>query len=169
MTDSYIPKKVNPINLAKSAETLSGTVNIARLMPRLKDMLVEGDEPTIMSYELEFGVDAGNRAYVKGFIKGSLEVTCQRCMSPMTLNIDSSFALALVKKSTPESEMPKEYEPLILEADTVVPAEILEDELLLCIPYAPMHEEKCKEDFSSQANDDSSTKADNPFSVLKDL
>lgn len=169
MADSCIPKKVNPINLAKSGERISGSVDIAKVMDRLNSMLVEGDEPATIGYELDFGVDAGGRVYIKGHVKGNLRMTCQRCMQPMVLDIDSNFALSPVAEDAPEIELPKEYEPLVLESDMVIPAQILEDELLLCIPYAPMHAEKCKEDFKCETDNSRTPQADNPFRVLKDL
>ncbi len=63
--------------------------------------------------------------------------------------------------------MPDRYEPLILTDEQLSLSKLIEDEVLLSLPMAPMHEpEECPAGglFEKQAMD-----RHKPFTVLKDL
>lgn len=171
MTDNYIPKQVNLISFAKAGKTLEGKIPIGNTMPRLAAVIIEGSEDIdASSYRLDFSCDEVSQYIIDGMVKASVKVVCQRCMEPMTLDMSSSFKVMVVAAGTDMDQLPEDCEPLILEGETVSPAELLEDELILCVPYAPMHEDACSEYLRNNAEQETGAQQkENPFSVLKDL
>lgn len=139
-------------------------------LSRLDDMLVNQDGDLDVS--LHFGRQ-GKLRYVTGEISGVLAVTCQRCMQPMELALNTEFKLALIQSESEADQLPDEFEPLLVEEDRFSLPHLLEEELLLAIPLVAMHDTDCSdflvEQKKWQAENESEQKKNNPFSVLKDL
>jgi len=101
------------------------------------------------------GAEGEFRVWLQGFenpdarpclrlrVSGKVEVVCQRCLEPLTLEIatDRSFLLAEREQDLTElSEEADDIESLL--ADSKLDAlALVEDEILLQIPMAPMHDE----------------------------
>ena len=69
----------------------------------------------------------------------SIQLECQRCMRPVTLGLSPSAAFELVDgEDQLDAEDDGEWDALVHSAHLDLLA-ILEDELLLALPYAPMH------------------------------
>jgi len=155
-------------NVDKGAE-IHGKWPISSLSG-LSDLLLndQGD----LDVSLYFGRQA-KWSYVKGTVTGNLAVTCQRCMQPMELALDTQFSLALVRNEDEADLLPEEFEPLMLEDEILSLSRLLEEELLLAIPLVAMHDTECSdvlvEQKQWQAENESLHKKENPFSVLKDL
>lgn len=102
-------------------------------------------------------------------VKGELSLACQRCLSPMTVDVSGEYRLAILRD---DSQMGQ-----IGDADFVLVDEIcdgrqllplkmlLEDELLLALPLSARHAD-CQ--MPIEMNQDEK-EADNPFAVLAQL
>lgn len=87
---------------------------------------------------LEFWRDASGLVVVDGQLRGRLPLQCQRCLEDYDCEVEQSFRVAL-QDSVSEGRPAEEIELLDGIGDSIVPAEIIEDELLLALPMAPRH------------------------------
>ena len=69
----------------------------------------------------------------------SIQLECQRCMQPVALNLTPSAAFELVDGEDQLNTDDDEWDVLVHSEHLDLLA-ILEDELLLALPYAPMHD-----------------------------
>lgn len=128
-----------------------------------------------VAVEVRFYRDEQRRLRVSGHITAECELTCQRCMNGMPYHIDADFELMIVVSDEKAQMVPKSFEPWIV-ADKGDLYEVIEDELLLALPYVLYHEEgECSGLASFQtADDDASVEQDkdvkaNPFAILQAL
>ncbi len=131
-----LPSVVDPIELARAGARLAGALPLAS-MPRLVELgLARTGEVRI---ELEFGRDPHGQWRMSGSAECNLTVACQRCLEPMTLTVRAPIRLALVRPGTPEGGATAS-DDVIEVAGAVSLAALVEDELLLALPLAPMHD-----------------------------
>ena len=121
----------------------SGSVAV-RSLPRLASALA-ADSGTV-NVELQARPEVGGRIVVTGRIRAPLEMTCQRCLEPVTLEVEAEPRLAWVKSDAEMEVLPPEYDPLLSVDGRVAVAELVEDELLLALPLTPKHADgACRE------------------------
>ena len=130
---------LNLLRLAKAGEQLQGLLDISR-MRRVMAFLPQSDGQ--LSYCLSFSFDDTGRICIQVELKAELQVICQRCLQPMQIDIDRESWLALIKDRSEMETLPARFEPLTLvDEDDLSILALLEDELLLAIPFAPLHPE----------------------------
>jgi len=95
---------------------------------------------------------------------------CQRCLEPVSIDLDCQVSLALVESEEAASRLPDSMEPLISPDETVDLLELIEDELILALPIVPRHT-SCEPpvDLVDQAPPEAAESRESPFTVLKDL
>jgi uncharacterized protein len=93
-------------------------------------------------------------------INSQLPVICQRCLEVMQINLALNFDYLLSTSTANELEDNDEMDWLEINAEMDV-RELIEDELLLAMPIAPVHETSC-----GKLTMHSGEKP-NPFAVLK--
>ncbi len=146
-----LPQFIHPLRLAGHGETLSGSFKINELK-RLQAAVLETDGA--LAFNLKFGRDAAGTACIIGSLSGQVVMTCQRCMQPLTVIIDADVALGIVQGEAEAGELPEEYEPLLVEQQPLKLSELVEDEALLALPFAPLHAaESCAEAVTSDSAD----------------
>lgn len=95
---------------------------------------------------LEGFEDSEGRPCLRLGVSGHLPLMCQRCLEPLTVEVAASrrFVIAQREQDLPDlSDEDDEIEFLLADANLNV-LTLAEDEILLQIPMAPMHEEgKC--------------------------
>ncbi|MDH5472778.1 MAG: YceD family protein [Gammaproteobacteria bacterium] len=164
-----LPKYLNFTRIADKGGEIQGKWPISEL-PRLKELLV--NDAGEVEVEMKLGRQ-GKFRYVTGTIAGMLAVTCQRCMQPMDLPLNTEFKLALVQTEEQADQLPDEFEPLLADEDKISVPDLLEEEMLLAIPLVALHDTDCSdyllEQKKWQAENESVQEKKNPFSVLKDL
>ena len=154
---------INPLQLAERQERLAGTIRL-RALKRIRDVL--HDDTGSVKYEFHFSKDEQGVVVVQGEFSVDLKVKCQRCMGPMNLPISGKIHLGVVN-SYMAQEFPGRYEPLILTGNETSLEALLEEEILLALPIAPVHErEDC---IGSRTVDEYKPEHGSPFTVLKDL
>lgn len=114
-----LPGRVDVARLAARAARLSNVTPVTA-MHRLADLLV--DTAASVESELEFAVDEHSRIMVQGRVRAGLAMTCQRCLGPVVVDVDSAF------------EVEAEDDELSL-------MELVEDEVLLALPIVAVHDE----------------------------
>ncbi len=141
--------------------------------------VTESDEAQI-SVDLSFDLDEQRRYQLTGSVSCSTLVICQRCMDTMPLELDCDVNIVVVYDDTDAKQLPKTVEPLVVpDGDLVDLNEVVEDELLLNMPFTSFHEDencysKRHEFLDPNAGDleeaeESDSDKDNPFSVLTQL
>jgi uncharacterized protein len=93
-------------------------------------------------------------------IKTKLPAICQRCLDEVLINLDLNINYLI--NNNPIKELDENDEMDWLEANTEMDlCELIEDELLLAMPIAPVHENNCSKQ-SMQSGE-----KPNPFAALK--
>ncbi|MGH8657258.1 MAG: YceD family protein [Gammaproteobacteria bacterium] len=92
-----------------------------------------------VTIDLQFGKDEhGNRMVTGGWLT-RLWLICQRCLEPMEIPLSRERRLEFVQ-GTQEWGTSLDFEPMqVLESEAVSLLEMVEDELILALPMAPVH------------------------------
>ena len=119
---------------------LQGAQSVGTLQ-RLADLIVS--KQSEIRYQLYSDVDRLSRPTIQLILEGTLEILCQRCMMPMPFKVSidttltiftSDAAIDVAEKDSPNIEG-------LVVTNTLDVAALIEDELILTLPYAPMHEQ----------------------------
>ena len=159
-----LPKRIEPVGLADVGRSFRGEVPVSE-MPRLAQLLSSQDGS--LNAQLDFGVDERRIRTLKGSIKGSIELVCQRCLGALRFPLDLKICLGIVTSEAELDQLPDGYEPLLVSGEPILTFDVIEDEVLLAVPAIPVHEgsEHCDTGYQNEPL----AKRDNPFSVLEKL
>ena len=138
-------------------------------MRRLADSVHKPDGE--VRVELSFGHDQSGRPCVRGTIEGTLELVCQRCLAGLPYRCDINVNLALVASEQGTEELQPGYEPLVVADTPLSLSELVEDELILALPFVPAHESsQCavKERYRARV-DLKGNSTSNPFRILGEV
>jgi len=72
-------------------------------------------------------------------IQGSVPMTCQRCLEPMSQELASSSRVAVVANSAQADAVPAEWETVLSSGGEVTLAGLIAEEVLLSLPVVPRH------------------------------
>ncbi|HUO67550.1 MAG TPA: YceD family protein [Gammaproteobacteria bacterium] len=72
-------------------------------------------------------------------LETTVELLCQRCLEPFAQPIDERIELVLVEPDASSASIPEGYEPVELDNGRLMPARLIEDELIVSIPLVPKH------------------------------
>ena len=161
-----LPQFIDPLRFARADRQLAGQFDI-KAMERLRALLFEDNGQVI--FKLEFGRDKENEVFIiTGQLESKLIAVCQRCLEGLELHINSPLRLGIVNSKSEAELLPPDYEPLLLVDNSVSLLEFIEDEILLALPIAALHDkEKCPA--TNQLAEHLGNEKDNPFAELKKL
>ncbi|WP_166265445.1 YceD family protein [Marinobacter caseinilyticus] len=177
MSNTELPKSVDPYRLAEQKSVLEGFVPL-RALSRFADCIVAGgssEAEPVCDVTLTFSQDAERRRIVAGQLSADVVLECQRCMKPMNATLTSQFKLGFVTSDAQAQQLPKELEPYMAEDFSADLWVLVEDELLLVLPPFPKHgRDECSasealEELEPDADEVEGGERDNPFNVLADL
>jgi uncharacterized protein len=161
MTAQHI---INSLEFARKSLEIRDTIAHSDLQ-RAKDLLTQESET--LNWRLSGEISADKKARLHLTLTGNVGVPCQRCLGPMLVALNVSSEFILVKDESeipPEEEDVEDHDYLVAEAEMNV-LQLVEDEILLALPYAPKHEIKdCA--VKAEVNE---LKAPNPFAALRDF
>ena len=102
-------------------------------------------------------------------VSGTVQLMCQRCLTPYAFDMDSSTALMLGKDDQHADEIEEALDDesidVIVGSRTCDMRDLIEDEALLALPQVPKHD-LCPE---SKLLDALKSEEPSPFASLKDL
>lgn len=133
-----LPKSIDPIKFAKQHAQIQGDLSLS-ICERLQEIC--NQENNQADIDLQFGQDANRFYFIKGHIKTTLNLICQRCNSPMHYVMDTAFVLSPVTSEARAKNLPDAYEPVFMQNEMVAVYEMIEDEILLALPMVPKHDE----------------------------
>ena len=130
-----LPDLVEPLRLADQGVTLEGSLPLASL-ERLQDCAPPGE---LVQVHLRFETDVGRRPLLKGSFSTALTLVCQRCLQPMRAPLQGGFQVFLVRSLDEADRLDDSMDVLQVAERAMRLKNIVEDEVLLAVPSAPLH------------------------------
>ncbi len=124
-------------DLAARRESIAGSVATGEL-PKIVDRIAEGEPETELAWRIDGTADAMGRPALAIALDGELPLECQRCMRTFAWPVRQETLVLLAKD---ERELVRlddnDLHEVVLAADVLDPMSLVEDELLLTMPFAP--------------------------------
>jgi len=142
------------------------------IVRQLSDMPSDGRG--VVWFEVDVVADVGRRPRLLLKVQARLQLTCQRCLQTMLFSADEQamFEVGLASRAdsgsgdTGEQADLEQPEELLVEDDFDLAA-LIEDQLILAVPYVPRHE-LC-ETGAPTSSDETDTEKVSPFHILGGL
>jgi uncharacterized protein len=140
---------IDSLEFARTGQQLSGSLPIPDML-RLKDSLFDGLGE--VRYEVKGALDSSRRPILVLDVSGTLNLQCQRCLGPLDFPLRVANTL-LLAGTTEEGEGFEREEVEWIEASAELDiAGLVEDEIILALPYSARHGEgKCRQDAGMDA------------------
>ncbi|MGB0722604.1 MAG: YceD family protein [Gammaproteobacteria bacterium] len=122
----------------------------------------------LVRYILDARLDTRGYVYVTGSVEARVMLECQRCFGPLVHHIRASIAVGIVRSEDDLDRLPRELEPLIAPEDRIPVVDVVEDEIILALPVAPLHDYPCIE-LPGSESEEPPAQRENPFAVLSGL
>jgi uncharacterized protein len=108
--------------------------------PRLRDLLL--DDSGAIEYEVSGSINAHGQPQLALRASGTLRMTCRRCLGALEFapQVDTTLLLASTQAEVDAEPMAAEGPDSIVATKEMSLRDLVEDELLLALPYAPRHE-----------------------------
>ena len=123
--------------LARERGSLQGSFDAAA-SERLYDWMADGDAP--VQWSISGTTDASGRPALAIELNGSVPLECQRCLTTMQWPVQQRTVTLLATSDVEADALDDDNDDEVLVADVPLDAlALVEDELLLSLPYAPTH------------------------------
>ena len=131
---------IDSLDFASNGQQISSEVLVADLS-RLADVL--SDSEGALSYTIRGAVNKYHIPLLVLNLNGKCQLTCQRCLQGMSYEIQVDTSVLLRDQAgldqLDDAGLDEEYESILADARLDV-WHLLEDEILLSLPFAPKHE-----------------------------
>ena len=158
---------IDSFGYCRLAERRNGVLPVTALQRLSEDTADNSGE---LTWELQGGTDQLGHSRLDLSVTGTVQLICQRCLTPFTHTIDSNSSLILGRDEAEvdgiEAVLDDESVDVIVGSATFNVIELIEDEALLALPLAPKHE-ACPDQASLDAL--KAAGKPSPFAVLKNL
>jgi uncharacterized protein len=130
---------VDSLEFARAEQTLRGSLPVSGLT-RLHDSLY--DTLGLVDFVVQGGHDSRHRPILRLDVTGVLHLKCQRCLGQLDFPLRLASTLLLVSAVEAAASEPDDEEHESIEASGELDiGEIVEDEIILGLPYSPRHPE----------------------------
>lgn len=165
MSQDVLPLAIDPFRYTSHDRMLQGVVPLNRLARLLPDLLSDQGDVAV---ELVFGRDAAaGIPWLRGKLRATLKLQCQRCLEPFDYEIISGFLLGIVKSPEEAEHLPAGYDPLVAEGGEIVVQDMIEDELIVSMPVAARHTpDRCRAMIALAESAAASQPQKNPFEAM---
>jgi uncharacterized protein len=126
---------IDGLQFARDRDTVSGQLEIGAF-PRLAE---SGCQSATIRYTVRGGQDAEGHPCLAVEASGVLRLTCQRCLGALDFPVELSAALELATSEQAIAAAEDDVDR-VLATRAMGVASLVEDEVLLALPIAPMHE-----------------------------
>ena len=108
--------------------------------PRLRDVLA--NDAGEVAYEIRGVRDERGRPSLRIKVRGTLALRCQRCLEPMPFDVQTDETLVLAATLAEIHAEPADANApdRVVAGKEMALRELVEDELILAVPYAPRHD-----------------------------
>jgi len=129
---------IDSLEFARTGESLRGSLPVTVLV-RLRDSLAE--TAGAVEFMVKGGHDARRRPTLRLDISGTLRLQCQRCLGTLDYPLWLANTVLLVKAGEAATgDLAEEDAEWIEASNELDVAALVEEEILLSLPYAPRHE-----------------------------
>jgi len=153
-------------DLAARRDSIAGTV-VAGELSRIADRIAEGASGPELRWRIDGTADAIGRPALAISLDGVVPLECQRCLRMFDWPVRQQTLLLLAKDERELVRLDEnDLHEVILAADVLDPIALVEDELLLTLPFAP-HCDRADCVVREQAKGDvATTGTSSPFAAL---
>lgn len=172
MSDSSIPAYADTRKIFLQQGHISAEIGLERL-PRFAQGLSDNEGSVIV--DLRFTLSESNQRLISGTLQADVNVLCQRCLQPLAISLADDIKLALVRDEAAAKQLPDELDPWFCEDHKLDLAELIEEQLILCMPLVSYHESgdcTSRKNYTVGATPEqqaASGAKDSPFAVLRSL
>ena len=156
------------LKLSASGESLSGEVDAADL-PRVADRLAADAGAAKLAWRLTGCRDEQGRPALTLTLAGSVPLVCQRCLQPFAAIVDQSTELLLARSEAELARLDAEEIEVVLATQRLDALALVEDELLLSLPFSPRHPDGECAASPMVTGHESSQERSSPFGQLGEL
>ena len=129
--------KFDAFRLVRERAAIEGTLDAA-VLPRVADQLVDDGAP--LRWRIEGTTDAMGRPALAIDLAGELPLECQRCLGVFRWAVAQRTAVLLASSEAEVGALDNGSElEVVLAVAPLDPIELVEDELVLALPFAPRH------------------------------
>lgn len=157
---------IDAFEFCRSNGSQQGVTPVAEMTRLTKDC---ADTSGTITWKVEGGTGKMGFPQLKLSVAGTVQLVCQRCLTPYAHTIDSSTLLMLGKDDQQADEIEEmiddETIDVIVGSRTMTVADLVEDEALLALPHTPKHD-VCPD---NALLDKAKSEKISPFDALKGL
>ena len=133
-------------------------------MRRLLD--IAATPPRAIAYHIEFTWDIIGRPRIEGRVEGTVRLVCQRCLEEFDWSVVTEIDAVVVD----EEKDANERDTVVGNDGRIVLETVIEDELLLALPNAPIHPfGTCDAPPVQDTGDPGAVERSSPFAALEAL
>jgi uncharacterized protein len=135
--------------------------------PRLRDVLAT--DAGEVAYEISGVRDERGRPSLRLKVRGTLRLRCQRCLEAMPFEVqtDETLVLAATLAEIHAEPARADAPDRVVAGKEMALRELVEDELILAVPYAPRHE-SCRAAGAGEDGKEAAARV-SPFAGLRGL
>jgi len=154
---------IDGFEFASAGATQQGVLPLSGFL-RLRDMLAS--HAGEVAYAVQGVRDGRGRPSLKVSVKGTLQLRCQRCLEALPFEVRSAelLVLAASQAEIDADAVDVQAPDRVLAQREMAVSDLIEDELILTVPFAPRHE-RCAQRAAASAERDTTR----PFAGLKGL
>jgi uncharacterized protein len=136
--ENGLPTVFDGLSFANEGAVMAGVVAVAAL-PRLAEGIADEG---CLDCRVTGSRDGDGKSWLLVEVAGTLDLVCQRCLKRLVFPVEIQTRLLLVPpgQALPEDELAEDgFDAIAVEKDMAL-LSLIEDEVLLALPFAPMHE-----------------------------
>ncbi len=160
------PNLIDPEVFAAEKQHLRGSFLLNELDERVWSHEYPADKQTKVWFTLQGGRDRLQRLFLDLTVSADMPLFCQRCVKPMPFELNETSRIVLFADDEHLDDAmlsDEELEGMLITKSLDI-RELVEDQILMALPFSPRHED-CSNVSLEHVNQDKP----NPFAVLKDL
>jgi len=147
-------RRFDALTLAAHGEALSGKVDVSQ-RPRVADRLAPQTISAPIAWQIAGARDALGRPMLAVTVDGDLPLVCQRCLQTFDAPIAQRSELLLARDDAELTRLDAEEAEVLLAAAQLDAMTLVEDEILLWLPFAPRQPEgQCPGDVAAGSGSD---------------
>ena len=165
MSAAPLPRNIEPLKLVEQRASLIGEI-VLKQFERLNELADASAGSARV--EMDFGRDEEGIPIVSGRLQAAVEMQCQRCLEPVAIAVDVELKLGIVASDRAAAQLPRYYDPLLVEEFGLDLWDLVEEEIILNLPIVASHDpDLCS--IGEQYQPSPAADKVNPFAALKDL
>jgi uncharacterized protein len=134
---------LDPLRMAAHGEAKEGNVD-ARSLEAVADALAPGNEPVDIAWRIEGGRSAEGRPMLAVHVEGAVPLTCQRCLASFEWPLARTTRVLLARDEAELAVLDNESDDEVIDGSARIGAQsLVGDEILLTLPFAPVHPDAC--------------------------